>query len=252
MKLRENDPDYMSHVTRWFNQMLPRVRPFLYENDGPVVMMQARVSCVRVRACVCVCASALRHAERQRLHTCECTRESRPSARRATASPPTHTHGTHARNQIENEYGFCGIHDVPYLRALISIARANLGDKLILFTVDPPSKIDQGTISGDEVFSCVRLWGLRVCGSRWADALWIATRGVLLQLPLPHAVHTRTRAHALAHTRTQIHTHTHTHTHHTRRSAVDFGAGWWSLKDAFGKQASKNAPGMSPPFNAEF
>ena len=63
MKLRENDPDYMSHVTRWFNQMLPRVRPFLYENDGPVVMMQARVACACVCVCGCVSAAPCRATE---------------------------------------------------------------------------------------------------------------------------------------------------------------------------------------------
>ena len=36
------------------------------------------------------------------------------------------------------------------------------------------------------------------------------------------------------------------------RRAVDFGAGWWAPKSAFGQQKALNAPGKSPPFCSEF
>jgi beta-galactosidase len=35
-------------------------------------------------------------------------------------------------------------------------------------------------------------------------------------------------------------------------SAVDFGAGWYALDDAFGRQRAKNLAGMSPPYCSEF
>jgi Glycosyl hydrolases family 35 len=45
MALRSNDPDYLFHVERWWRVLLPRIKPFLYRNDGPIVMVQ--VQCPR-------------------------------------------------------------------------------------------------------------------------------------------------------------------------------------------------------------
>jgi hypothetical protein len=38
--IRTNDTAYTSAVSRWFEALLPRVRPLLYENGGPIVMVQ--------------------------------------------------------------------------------------------------------------------------------------------------------------------------------------------------------------------
>lgn len=42
-----------------------------------------------------------------------------------------------------------------YLRHLIATARRELGPNVLLYTTDPPNQIEQGTLRGDEVFSCV-------------------------------------------------------------------------------------------------
>ena len=40
MHLRSSDPDYLEHVDRWFDVLLPKVAPYLYQRGGPVVMVQ--------------------------------------------------------------------------------------------------------------------------------------------------------------------------------------------------------------------
>lgn len=50
----------------------------------------------------------------------------------------------------------------------------------------------------------------------------------------------------------------HTRTHSLSRlggevfTAVDFGAGWWKLDDAFAAQAALNRPDKSPPIVTEY
>ena len=41
VRLRSSDPQYMAAVTSWYDQLLPRIRPLLYANGGPVIMVQA-------------------------------------------------------------------------------------------------------------------------------------------------------------------------------------------------------------------
>ena len=43
IRLRSSDPLYMAAVTAWYNQLLPRIKPLLYINGGPVIMVQVRV-----------------------------------------------------------------------------------------------------------------------------------------------------------------------------------------------------------------
>jgi len=38
--LRSSDPVYVRHVTDWFKQLLPRMRPLLYVNGGPIISVQ--------------------------------------------------------------------------------------------------------------------------------------------------------------------------------------------------------------------
>ena len=40
MKLRTNDPAYMAEVTRFWDTLLPLMKPMLIENDGPIAMIQ--------------------------------------------------------------------------------------------------------------------------------------------------------------------------------------------------------------------
>ncbi len=42
MKLRSSDADYLAAVDRWWAQLLPRMEPLLYANNGPIIMVQAR------------------------------------------------------------------------------------------------------------------------------------------------------------------------------------------------------------------
>ena len=41
MKLRTSDPEYLRYVDEWFSVLLPRLRPLLYVNGGPIVMVQS-------------------------------------------------------------------------------------------------------------------------------------------------------------------------------------------------------------------
>ncbi|XP_023662067.1 beta-galactosidase [Paramormyrops kingsleyae] len=38
--LRSSDPDYIKEVDRWMEKLLPMIRPFLYQNGGPVITVQ--------------------------------------------------------------------------------------------------------------------------------------------------------------------------------------------------------------------
>ncbi|RUS69129.1 hypothetical protein EGW08_023112 [Elysia chlorotica] len=40
MVLRTSDPSYMKYVDRWFTALLAKVKPFLYNNGGPILMVQ--------------------------------------------------------------------------------------------------------------------------------------------------------------------------------------------------------------------
>lgn len=57
--------------------------------------------------------------------------------------------------QIENEYGFCPLApDAKYLSFLKDRIHQYLGKDTIIYTTDPPSVIDKGTIFGRDVYSC--------------------------------------------------------------------------------------------------
>ena len=40
MEVRTNDESYMSFVQRYWGVLLPKIIPHLYENGGPIVMVQ--------------------------------------------------------------------------------------------------------------------------------------------------------------------------------------------------------------------
>ncbi|KAK3880575.1 hypothetical protein Pcinc_014933 [Petrolisthes cinctipes] len=40
IRLRTSDPAFLNHVDAWMGVLLPRIRPLLYENGGPVIMVQ--------------------------------------------------------------------------------------------------------------------------------------------------------------------------------------------------------------------
>lgn len=40
MRLRSMDPEYIQHVDKWFDILLPMLKPLLYENGGPILMLQ--------------------------------------------------------------------------------------------------------------------------------------------------------------------------------------------------------------------
>ena len=42
MRYRSSDPTYLAHVGRWWRPLLAKIRPLLYENGGPIVMVQAQ------------------------------------------------------------------------------------------------------------------------------------------------------------------------------------------------------------------
>ena len=40
MKVRTKDPNYLHHVNRWWKILFQKIKPHLYENGGPVIMVQ--------------------------------------------------------------------------------------------------------------------------------------------------------------------------------------------------------------------
>ncbi|KAM7540915.1 hypothetical protein Aperf_G00000020155 [Anoplocephala perfoliata] len=40
MNLRSSAPEFLIPVIRWFEQLLPKIKPMLYQNGGPVIMVQ--------------------------------------------------------------------------------------------------------------------------------------------------------------------------------------------------------------------
>jgi len=40
IKVRSSDRRYLAAVQRWWSTLLPKIRPLLYSNGGPVVMVQ--------------------------------------------------------------------------------------------------------------------------------------------------------------------------------------------------------------------
>ena len=43
MRMRTSDPAYLAHVDHWWAQLFPRLRRFLLEEGGPVLMVQVRL-----------------------------------------------------------------------------------------------------------------------------------------------------------------------------------------------------------------
>ncbi|XP_072366055.1 beta-galactosidase [Scyliorhinus torazame] len=40
IRLRSSDPDYLQLVDRWMHVLLPKIKPFLYQNNGPIIAVQ--------------------------------------------------------------------------------------------------------------------------------------------------------------------------------------------------------------------
>ncbi|XP_037085621.1 beta-galactosidase-like [Pollicipes pollicipes] len=67
VRLRTSDPRYMSAVTAWYEQLLPRLRPQLYVNGGPVIMVQVENEYGSYPACDAVYTAQLRDLLRKHL-----------------------------------------------------------------------------------------------------------------------------------------------------------------------------------------
>lgn len=62
--------------------------------------------------------------------------------------------------QVSNEYGMCG-KDPAYLRQLVAMVKAGLGRATIVYTTDPPWLLQQGSLPGTEMYTCVPLYPRR-------------------------------------------------------------------------------------------
>ena len=40
MALREADDDYLEQVGRWWDELLPRMAPYLHQRGGPIILVQ--------------------------------------------------------------------------------------------------------------------------------------------------------------------------------------------------------------------
>lgn len=47
MRLRDNDSAFLAHVDRWWAVLFGRLRRHLYQNGGPIVMVQVRTALAR-------------------------------------------------------------------------------------------------------------------------------------------------------------------------------------------------------------
>lgn len=139
MRTRTRDPAYLDHVERWFSTLFARLRRFMLENGGPILMVQVRARAAAARL------SRAAHLLARASDQAWCPL--------ASAPPPSHPM-LPLPKQIENEYGFCG-DDKAYLRSLASIVRTHLSSKVLLFTTDPPGVAPRGTLAGDEVYTVV-------------------------------------------------------------------------------------------------
>ena len=41
IKLRTSDPHFLKHVKEWFTVLLRKMKPLLYSNGGPIIMVQS-------------------------------------------------------------------------------------------------------------------------------------------------------------------------------------------------------------------
>ena len=41
--LRSSDPNYLAAVDRWWNVLLPRMKPLLYQNGGNIILVQVNL-----------------------------------------------------------------------------------------------------------------------------------------------------------------------------------------------------------------
>ncbi|XP_022079919.1 beta-galactosidase-like [Acanthaster planci] len=91
IRLRTSDPEYLMYVDSWMGVLLPKVKPFLYANGGPIITVQ-----------------------------------------------------------IENEYGSYPACDHKYIRHLLKLFKSHLGEDVVYFSTDGPSKgmLECGTLQG--------------------------------------------------------------------------------------------------------
>jgi beta-galactosidase GanA len=45
IKLRSSDPNFLTAVGSWWNVLLPIMKPLLYQNGGPIILVQVRLIC---------------------------------------------------------------------------------------------------------------------------------------------------------------------------------------------------------------
>ena len=49
---RSSEQNYMKAVRRWLNVVLPKLRPYLYKNGGPVIMVQVKL--IKIITCIMI------------------------------------------------------------------------------------------------------------------------------------------------------------------------------------------------------
>lgn len=97
--------DYISAVDKWMGKILPMIKPYLYQNGGPIITVQVKLDFFFLQ----------RYTSLHWEITCfSCSFGS----------------------QVENEYGSYFACDYNYLRHLTKLFRSHLGDKVVLFTTD--------------------------------------------------------------------------------------------------------------------
>ncbi|XP_071517532.1 beta-galactosidase-like [Panulirus ornatus] len=67
MRLRSSDPSYLTYVDEWFAVLLPKIKPLLYENGGPIIMVQVENEYGSYPACDFAYTSHMRNLVRKGL-----------------------------------------------------------------------------------------------------------------------------------------------------------------------------------------
>jgi len=125
IRLRTYDTRFIYYMDRYFSHLLPLLEPLLYENGGPVVMIQ-------VGSLKRPIYSIWRDADWI----------------------------THIVGQVENEYGYYGDvannpQDKAYLEHIIEQCRLYLGPHVILYTTDGwlMELLNRGSLNGSQVLT---------------------------------------------------------------------------------------------------
>uniref|UniRef100_A0A8W8MEV2 Beta-galactosidase n=1 Tax=Magallana gigas TaxID=29159 RepID=A0A8W8MEV2_MAGGI len=136
MVLRKMDPTYIKYVDTWMDKLLPMLTPLMYENGGPILMVQIENEYGSYFACDHDYMAHLFIKARQILGPRSIIYTTDGDLQSNFQCGPTP--GAYATTDfgIENEYGSFYTCDHDYMAHLRDKAREHLGPRALLYTTD--------------------------------------------------------------------------------------------------------------------